>query len=124
MMPVPAGLMLSRSIRSAITRHVSMSPNGRLPGTPPSPVTHSAQTQVNSHQYGQYECIRQPHCAVVQVSDHKQRGNRPDERRHEAAEGNQPTQPWRVVVLAELRLLPLPLGNLFIRAILLPGQKR
>jgi len=34
---------------------------------------------------------------------------------------NQRTQPRRLVVLVELGLLPLPLGNLFIRAVSLSG---
>src|SRR4029077_3290527 len=71
----------------------------------------------------QYERVRHPYGAVTQVSNDEQHVNRPDERCHEAAECNQGTQPGQVVVLAELRLLPLPPGNLFIRAVFL-GQNQ
>lgn len=103
----------------SVTCRLSIIANGRLPGMPSLPKAHSAQAQVRSHQCGQYERVRYPHGAATQVSNDEQHVNRPDERCHEAAESNQGTQPRRVVVLAELRLLPLPPGNLFIRAIFL-----
>jgi hypothetical protein len=87
-------------------------------------IPHSAQAQVDSHQSGQHEGVWQPVLAFGQVDTQEDHGNRPDERGHEAAERNEPTQLRVIVVLVELGLLPLPLGNLCIRAVFLVGPKR